>query len=167
MPGLRKTQVRKAARMLAQAIEMLEACGSKAAIKHGRRALAAVNAEVQKEQARQAETAMARPQPVRVMPRDQTALIRGDGTLRYVSFMKSAGRRPEVIAVMFRAPGLPALMTSFTLVNRDFDAVYEAAVRALAQHIGVIDNGPVVEAMLSTRIAFQKRYGLNTVEHSR
>ena len=35
MPRLRNTQVRKAARLLTQVIDLLETCGSKAAFKRG------------------------------------------------------------------------------------------------------------------------------------
>ncbi|ART61471.1 hypothetical protein CBP36_21120 (plasmid) [Acidovorax carolinensis] len=152
-------QVRKAARLLSDAIPLLEACGVTIAVDHCRLALSAAVAAAE-EYKTQAAAAKVRQRVAASMPSDKESLIREDGTLRYVSHMKRSGKRPEVVAVSFRVPGLPSLMTSFTLVGREFDGVYEAAVRALARHLGVIDDVVLIETMLSTRSAFKARYGL-------
>jgi len=153
------TQVRKATRLLSQAVALLEACGATIAVDHSRQALSAVFAAAEEHKA-QAAAAKVRQRVAPSMPSDKELLIREDGTLRYVSYMKRSGKRPEVVAVSFRVPGLPSLTTSFTLVGREFDVVYEAAVLALARHVGVSDDVELFEAMLSTRSAFKARYGL-------
>lgn len=153
-------KVRKATRLLTQAIALLEECGASIALGHGRLALLAAEAVAQRAHAAQAAALPVRVRSACVMPRDRHALMRDDGSLRHLCFMKRSGKRPDVVAVSFRVPGLPSLTTSFTLAERDFNAVYEAAVRALAKHIGVIDNEALVEDMIATNMAFKIRYGI-------
>lgn len=155
----RAAQARKATRLLSQAVSLLEACGATIALDHSRLALSAAATAVEEGKAH-AAAANVRQRVAPTMPSDQGSLIREDGTLRHVSYMKQSGKRPDVVAVSFRVPGLRSLTTSFTLVGRDFDVVYEAAVRALARHVGVNDDAALVEAMLSTNTAFKTRYGL-------
>lgn len=152
-------QARKAARLLSQAVALLEACGATHAVDHARLGLSAAEAAAEERKA-QAAAANVRQRVAPSMPRDKGSLIREDGTLRHVSYMKQSGKRPEVVAVSFRVPGLPSLTTSYTLIGRDFNVVYDVAVRALAQHVGVIDDALLVEDMLSTSRAFKTRYGL-------
>ena len=160
--GIKKTDtraamLRKAMNKLCQAVALLETCGATTAVEHARSAITAAKAATHERMSRASHA----PQCVaKAMPCDQDFLIREDGTLRYVSYMKRSSKRPEVVAVSFRVPGLPSLTTSFTLVNRDFNLVYAAAVRALAQHVGVNNNPALVETMLSTSAAFKRRYGL-------
>lgn len=90
------------------------------------------------------------------------ALFRNDGALRYVSYMRQSGARPKVIQVAFRKPGEPPLTTCFTLVDRDFAMVYEAAVSALADHLGIAPGSPLRERMRTTAGDFLRRYGLKT-----
>lgn len=152
-------QARKATRLLGQAVALLEASGAGTAVDRARLALSAA-AEAAEAFKAAAAGANARQRVAPSLPRDKGALIREDGTLRYVSYMKRSGKRPEVVAISFRVPGLPSLTTSFTLEERDFDVVYEAAVRALASHVGVSDDAVLVRAMLSTNRSFKSRYGL-------
>lgn len=152
-------QARKAARLLGQAIGLLEASGAGTAVDHTRMALSAAT-EAAKTLKANAAAPNERQRVAPSMPSNRDALIRKDGTLRYLSHMKRSGKRPEVVAVSFRVPDLPSLVTSFTLVERDFDVVYEVAVRALAKHVGVSDDAALVKAMLSTNRAFKTRYGL-------
>lgn len=152
-------QVRKAARLLSDAVALLEACGVTIAVDHCRLALSAAVAAAE-EYSAQAAAARMRQRAAASMPSDKESLIRKDGTLRYVSHMKRAGKRPEVVAVSFRVPGLPSLVTTFTLVGREFDDVYDAAIRAFGRHLGVTDDVALIDAMLSTRSAFKVRYGL-------
>lgn len=154
------SQVRRATRLLSEAIVLLNACGVTSAVAHSRLALSEAEAVVQQALAAQAAAAKVRQRPVPPMPCNQSALIRSDGTLRYLSYMKRSGKRPAVVAVSFRVPGLPSLTTSFTLVDRSFEDVYEVAVRSLARHVGVIDDIDLLRDMLLTSNAFKTRYRL-------
>lgn len=157
--GARATMLRKAIKRLCQTVDLLETCGVTTAVEHGRSAISAAKAAADEHLALSA-TSLVPLHAAKSMPRDQDSLMREDGTLRYVSYMKRSNKRPEVVAVSFRVPGLPSLTTSFTLVERDFNVVYAAAVRALAEHVGVHGNPALVETMLSTSAAFKIRYGL-------
>jgi hypothetical protein len=152
---------RKAMMRLRQAAALLEACGATAAVEQTRLALKIAQADAEERKTHAATARLTQRHIAKCMPRDQHSLFRKDGTLRYVSYMKRSNKRPEVVAVVFRVPGLPSLTTSFTLVDRDFDVVYGAAVRALAQHVGVIDNAELVDTMLSTSVSFKTRYRLS------
>lgn len=97
---------------------------------------------------------------IRVMPRTKDELFREDGCLKYFSFSKASGLRPDVIAVHFRVPGLQHMATSYSLVDRKFDDVFENAVTAFAKHIGIDSDKPLVQIMLASKSAFKLRYGL-------
>jgi hypothetical protein len=155
-----RASARKASRLLAQAVALLEPCGASIALDQCRLALAAAQHLAQDIASKQARASKVRTRSAPAMPRSWETLVRADGTLRHVTYMAPSGKRPEVIAVSFRVPGLPRLTTSFTLVGRDFHAVYEAAVRALAKHVGVDGDAELVKSMISAGGAFRARYGL-------
>ena len=153
-------QARKAVSLLRNAVQLLEACGVATAVDQSKLALSAAISVAEELKTKTKAAAKKRQRVVVAMPSDKASLIRDDGTLRYVGYMKEAGNRPAVVAVSFRTPGLPPLATSFSLVGRDFDGVYEAAVQALAAHLGLTDDVALMESMLSTKCAFKVRYGL-------
>lgn len=152
--------LRKVVRMLKIAIEKLGGGDSPATLEHCQYALTAAETEISTARANLTSVPKARQQKAGTMPRDKSTLIREDGTLRYVVYMKKSGKRPDVVAIIFRGRGLPPLNTSFTLANRDINEVYRIAVLALARHVGVIDDAPLVESLLATSKAFQIHYGL-------
>lgn len=153
---IKAAQAGKAVKLLSQAVSLLEACGAVNAVDECRKALSSAELFATKHKdIGSAETSRKRVE--RSMSTVAESLIRDDGTLRYVSYMRRAGKRPDVVAVSFRVPGLPSLTTSFTLEGREFYEVYKAAVFALAKHLGVSDKC-LVASMLATRNAFKDRY---------
>lgn len=157
----RAQKLLRATCLLGDAVKILQEEGVSVALSQGRRSLASVQAAMARDAVRRRAPA-AKPLElvVRAMPQSLSELVRNDGTLRFVSYMKASGRRPAVVAVSFRMTGAPNLTTTFSLDGRDFGPVYEAAVRALAGHIGVSDNPKIMSSMLATGQSFSTRYGI-------
>lgn len=153
-----KRRLLKAKKLLERAVDLLQEADSTVVLNRTKAALASAEVAARRIGKREKEAAEAGPLKAYSMPRNRRELVRRDGTLRFLSYMKPAGRRPAVVAVSFRPLGLPSLTTTFTLVGREFGEVYEAAVRALAKHVGVANKRRLVMEMLSTRDAFSKRY---------
>lgn len=148
----------KAKKLLEKAVELLQETESTVVLNRAKAALASADVAARRIGKRKKEAVQAGPPKVYSMPRNRRDLVRGDGTLRFLSYMKPAGKRPAVVAVSFRLLGLPPLTTTFTLDGREFNEVYEAAVSALAKHIGVSKRRGLVVEMLGTREAFLKRF---------
>lgn len=157
MAALIAAQISEARRLMSEALVLLRMAGAEPAVRKTRAALACAESASLK-RPRKDRRAPALPGSTAAMPKSRSQLFRRDGTLRFVMYMKAAGRRPAVIAVNFRVPGLQPLTTTFTLAERDFDAVYETAVKALAKHVGVLEEQPLVGDMLATAGAFRRRY---------
>jgi hypothetical protein len=86
-------------------------------------------------------------------------IVQGDRKLvRYLSFAKAAGERPDSLRVFATAK----LDTSFTLKNKSFTAQYARAIETIAKFHGIPNDHPIREAMTATAKDFLAYYNLRT-----
>ncbi|MCA8198517.1 hypothetical protein [Burkholderia vietnamiensis] len=103
------------------------------------------------------------------MPDDLTLddLIDNAGLVRGLTYTPESARRTHALAIKLGSTQDAQLLRTLTLRERDFDEVFEEAIRAIAEKRGVTSR-KLLDAMLDTRAAFMKYYGLSykTVTHT-
>lgn len=152
--------IKDAVKLLENAATLLESAGAVAAHRRTGQALDAARFALRKVENLKNKASNARPKGDRPLPSTLNEIKREDGTLRSISYMKGAGRRPPAIAICFRRGRKHSMTTTFSVVGRDINDIYSTAVNAFAEHLGVTSDKQLVNEMLGTREAFMKRYCL-------
>ncbi len=156
----KEKHIKMAIKLLVKAVDLLKSAGAGPAHRSSCLALDAGQFALRKVAKLRQEALHERPKSDRPLPCTIRELMREDGTLRAIAYMKAAGRRPSAVGITFRTGRQQSMNTTFSVVDRDITEVYNIAVLAFAEHLGVASNRSLVGKMLGTREAFMKRYGL-------
>lgn len=102
-------------------------------------------------------------------------LLDNTGNVRGLSFTPESTTRTHALSIKMGTRGTDLAVRTLTLKERNFDEVFESAVREVAALRGVTSE-PLIRQLLDTREAFMKYYGLSyqhvkieytTVQYSR
>lgn len=96
--------------------------------------------------------------------RARQTLFKPDGTLRFLHYCVASGKRGAVLQISCKVRGLPLLRTALVVDGKDFSAVYERAVRVIAEAFDLGSDEELVGDMLATSQAFLRQSGLHLVE---
>lgn len=96
--------------------------------------------------------------------RARQTLFKPDGTLRFLHYCVASGKRGAVLQISCKVRGLPLLRTALIVDGKDFSAVYERAVRVLAEAFNRGCDEELIGEMLATSKAFIRQSGLQLVE---
>lgn len=102
-------------------------------------------------------------------------LLDNTGNIRGLSFTPESTTRTHALSIKLGTRGTDLVVRTLTLKEKNFDEVFETAVREVAALRGVTSE-PLIRQLLETRETFMKYYGLSyqhvkieftTVQYSR